>query len=100
MKTQLWKDFEEVKVMRFDFSSEIEADQTIATVHPCDVTLLDGADTSPANLLLGEPLIVGRVVLQRVQAGVPGATYHIRARATDSSDLVHVMSADLLIVKA
>lgn len=94
----LWKDFEEVKVLRFDFSGELEAGQTI-TLAERNVTLTAGVDATPEALLLGDPLVLGTEVLQRITAGAPDATYHIRARATDGSGLVHVMAADLLVVR-
>lgn len=90
------KDPAELKLVRFEFGSEIEAGQTISSVTVTS-EVVAGTDPAPAAMLVGVPQIdnTNLYVLQRVDAGVSGADYLLRALATDSAGLKHLVYATL-----
>lgn len=92
------KDPAELKLVRFEFSSEIEAGQTIASVTVTN-QVLEGTDPAVASMLVGVPQIdnTNLYVLQRVDLGVDGCDYLLRALATDSAGLKHLVYATLSV---
>jgi hypothetical protein len=82
----------EIKVVVFPFATELEAGETLngATVQS---VLASGEDSTPAQVLVGLPQVVGTDVLQRVQGRVPGAVYRLVAVASGNTGLRHMMSA-------
>jgi hypothetical protein len=92
MKTLPILDIEEIKVAVFDFDTELEAGETIATVDVTSTTA-SGTDASPELVLVGAAQVSGRQVLQRIQGRVEGATYKLRARAVGNGGLHHVIRA-------
>lgn len=85
------KDPEEIKALKFPFARELNG-ATITTVEALTVTLYKGADTSPADVKLGDPVVSGTDVLQRVQGGMDGAAYKFRVKVLDSAGNRHVMT--------
>jgi hypothetical protein len=89
------KDPAEVLVATFDYASEINSGETIASaVVTCSV--LAGTDPTPAAVLAGSASIAGGTVLQPFQGGVDGVSYTLRCAATLSpSGRVLVLAATL-----
>lgn len=89
MKTLDTMYLDEVKVVVFDFDLDLEASETIGVV---DVvcTVDSGTDATPDQTRVGTATVVGRQVLQRVIARVPGCVYKVRCKAAGSTGLVHV----------
>jgi hypothetical protein len=85
---------DEIKVVSFEFSTELEAGETISSALVTATTKI-GGDASPSAILLSAPQISGTKILQRVQAGVQGCVYSLKAKATGNGGLVHVIAADL-----
>lgn len=72
------KDPDEILVATFDFSEEIAVDETIDTA-TVTCTVLSGVDGDPVAVVDSAlPVIDGASVLQRLTAGVAGASYHLR----------------------
>lgn len=88
------KDPAEQKLVRFEFSTEIEAGQTISSV-AVTAEVLEGTDPAVASMLVGAPQIdnTNLYVLQRVDLGVDLCDYLFRALATDSAGLKHLVYA-------
>lgn len=51
-----------------------------------EVEVIEGADPTPAAILLGSPTIIGSQVFQRITDGVDGVDYALRCFATIGSD--------------
>lgn len=99
MKTLGPKDPEEIKLVKFPFANELEVGETLGSlVVTC--TVLAGADAGYATVLLGAPVLIGTDVVQRVQNGLDGVSYMLRAKATGSSGLVHVVPGVLEVKTA
>lgn len=94
------KDPEEKKLVRFEFGTEIEAGLTMSGV-VITAEVVAGSDPSPATLLDGVPVLdqTNLYALQRVTAGVDGARYLLRALATDSSGLKHLITGVLPVTR-
>ncbi|GEM_PF-1637081 len=100
--TQTWpiKDPREKLVATFQFLDEIDEGETISSAI-VDCVSIDGADTSPGNVLNGAPLIDGTTVLQVFHGGVSGGYYSLSCAATLSpSGRVLVLSAILPVLRA
>lgn len=92
-------ELDELKVIRFDFTSEVEDTTTIGTpVVTC--VLLDGVDATPANVLIGTPLINGFFATQQVRPGVAGCLYKLRATVLDGDGNKHGITCHLKVVPA
>ena len=91
------KDPEELKIIHFPFGGELESGETLSVL-VISCAIQSGVDAAAAAMPSGAPIVVGSDVYQRVQAGVDGASYLIRCKATSSTGLVHVLAA-LLDVK-
>jgi hypothetical protein len=88
---------DEVKIVRFDFSTEAEEAAGITTpVVTC--VLLDGTDASPSAVMFGAPSVNGKFVIQIVKPGVVGCFYKLRATCLDSDGAKHGMTAHLRVV--
>ena len=87
----------EIKRVKFDFSTEAAAGVTLS-LPDVDCVIWEGADATPASVLVGLPSVSGMFVEQVVQPGVVGCTYKLSAVATDSSGLRHKMSTLLKVV--
>lgn len=90
------KDPEEIKVMKFPFARELNGG-TIASVTSVTVATHTGTDATPSAVLLGAAVVSGTDVLQRVQAGVDGVTYKLRAKVVDNAGNVHVVADTLRV---
>lgn len=84
MMTTPIKDPSESVVIEFDFSAELQTIDS-ATVSIAVVGAVD--DPGVAQMLVGAAQINGASVLQRIEAGVPGARYKVRAVATGGEDV-------------
>jgi len=88
------KDPREVKMVRLEYASELEANVTIVGIER-EIATVEGSDPSPQNFLAG-PLVIDNVNsygLQVVQDGLDGCAYEIRGLATDSTGLKHLVIA-------
>jgi hypothetical protein len=89
---------DEIKLAKFDFTDEVDASATLTS--PTVVcTVHKGTDPTPANVLVGSPVVSGKEVHQKVQPGVVGVTYKLRTVVTDSSGLKHGMTGLLEVVQ-
>lgn len=99
----LWppKDPAEVLVGTFDFSSEVESGETIASA-VVSASLVAGVDADPSSLIYNgsQTTIVGATVLFGMYGGVDQATYSLRCVATLSSGRVLVLAATLPVRRA
>jgi hypothetical protein len=91
-------DFDEIKIVRFDFSTETDAAAIGTPVVTC--ALLDGIDASPGAVLYGSPIVSGFYVTQLVRSGVVGCVYKLRATCIDSDGAKHGVSGRLKILPA
>lgn len=83
----------EEKPTGFDFSGEGVSG---ALSNPLvTISVASGTDPDPDAVLVGEPSIVGLMVVQTVKYQRPRVLYLLQARATDSAGLVHTVSAYL-----
>ena len=92
------KDYQETKVLIFDFSAEMEEGETIASLTR-EVDVLQGADPLPDQVFSGDPTIAGQVAYQRMSGGVVGTQYHFRGRAVGNAGLAHVVSGTVRVVR-
>lgn len=96
MSRKIWpaKDPGETVNATFDFTAGVPEGVTLdsATVA---VSLAGGADAAASGVLAGSPTLDGSNVLQRLSAGVAGATYTVRCVATLSTGSVLVLAATL-----
>lgn len=90
------KDPEEIKVISFPFARALNG-ATITSVTYVTPSTHKGVDTTPTNVALGEPVVSGTDVLQRMQAGVSGVVYKWRAKVVDSAGNVHVATELVLV---
>lgn len=90
------KDPAEVKLVRFPFAAELEAGVTVASVAITAATLA-GTDPAPEAILNGAAVVDAATqdVLQRVTGGLDACDYKLRALATDTTGLVHLVTATL-----
>lgn len=84
----------EIKVVVFDFDSELEASESIAS-SDTTCTVLRGVDANPGAVRVGASQVVGRQVLQRVQWQAPAVLYELRCLGVGSTGLRHVVRAHL-----
>lgn len=92
-------ELDEIKIVRFDFSTEAEATASLNTpIVTC--VLLEGVDASPSAVLYGAPTVNGLYVTQQVKPGVAGCFYKLRAKVIDSDGAKHGMSCHLRVVPA
>ena len=83
------KDPEEIKIIAFPFAREL-AGAAISAVNYVTPTTYKGTDAAPGAVVVGVPVVSGTNVLQRMQAGLDGVTYRLRAKVTDVNGNVHV----------
>lgn len=93
------KHVQERVLLRFPFALEIPQGATIASVQ-MSCTTRSGTDAAAAAMLAGAATISATTgeVLQRVEAGVAGATYLVMAVATLSNGLVLVRAGELPVI--
>lgn len=91
-------ELDEIKIVRFDFSTETDALSIGTPIVTC--ALLDGVDASPSAVLYGSPIVNGLYVTQHVKPGVSGCFYKLRATCIDSDGAKHGMSCHLKVVPA
>lgn len=86
----------EIKAVKFDFTTEagLEAILTLPTV---TCVVVSGVDPSPGSMLVGAAFVDGPFVIQKVQPGVVGASYKLRALVSDASGYRHGISARLSV---
>lgn len=78
------KDPAESVVLGFDFSSELDAIDSVVV----SISVYSGADPAAAGMLSGAPQIAGAIVYHRVAGGEPGVRYKVRAVATKGDDVI------------
>lgn len=88
----------EIKAIKFDFTTEAGA-EAILSAQTVTCVVVSGTDPSPDNVKLGLPTIDGPFVVQKVQPGVVGCVYKLRALASDATGLRHAVSSRLSVVQ-
>ena len=92
----------EIKAVVFDFGlRELEEDETISNI--LGVTCrryLGGPDADPDEVIVGDPSVVGRTVVQEVGYRQYGTTYLLQCTIQGSTGLRHTLSALLPQVSA
>lgn len=88
------KDPREKLVATFSFGPELDPGESIVGFL-VDCTSVDGADTSPSEVLDGTASLVGSDVLQPFRGGIAGSSYLLDCTATLSSGRVLVLAAIL-----
>lgn len=86
-------DPDEIKVVRAPFGDELVAQGsglTLAAAHATTVKVLSGTDANAAQLIVGDPVIDGTDVLQRIKGRLDGVAYRLKFKATDSAGGIHV----------
>lgn len=88
----------ELKLLKFNGSSEMEPGETIASVSR-QIRLIAGDDTNPASHFVGAAAVSGQLVLQRFEAtaAMRGNRYEVSMLITDGSGLVHRIDAELAV---
>lgn len=80
----------EVKVITFDFIEQLSSVTGVTLVTASiTVDVIDGADPSPNDMILGVHAIDGIKVRQGITGGLDGTSYAFRCLATDSNGLQH-----------
>lgn len=83
----------EGKIAVFDFAGE---GVTGALTSPAvTISTIRGADAAPDDLKVGDPVVVGNEVHQKIAYKVPNVRYLLQATATDAAGLPHTISAYL-----
>jgi hypothetical protein len=90
------KDPQEVKLIRFEYSTEVETGATLVSIDT-SISVVEGTDPAPGLVLEGAIVIDNEKLLglQRVKGGIDGCNYEIRALATDSNGFEHLVVATL-----
>jgi hypothetical protein len=84
-------ELDEIKLVKFNFLDEagegavLSSPSVVCTTHK-------GVDAGPAAVLVGVPTVVGSEVHQKIQPGIVGVTYKLRATVMDSAGLKHGMT--------
>lgn len=87
---------DEIKMLRFDFTSEAGPGATLSSPE-VTCTTYEGVDPAPA-VKIGAPTVVGSEVHQKVQGTLAGVTYKVRATVSDSDGLRHGITGYLEVV--
>lgn len=82
----------------FDFTSLLAEGEELAAAE-ISVSVFSGADSSPADLLSGSPVIDSPRVTQAFQGGSVGATYTVLCLAGTCNDQLHSLAAYLSILR-
>lgn len=92
-------DLDEVKLLRFDFSSDSAVSATaILSVPTVTVQTYRGSDATPNAIKDGAAVVSGLTVVQRVKPGLVGVIYKIRVTVLDNSGQVHGITGLLEVV--
>ncbi len=75
---------DEVLDITFDYVDSLEAGETLVSA-VVTVSIRKGADSTPAAILSGSPVVSSPYVVQRVINGVSGATYNLKCLATTNT---------------
>ena len=83
------KDPGEIVPVSFDFSADVATGATV-TLISVSVSVVDGADPAPANILAGAATASGATVVQWITGGLDATRYKLRCRvaASDGQTLV------------
>ena len=83
-----YKDPSEILDISFNLTERVDD----ASVTSASVSVACDGDVDVSSFMLGEPTIIGAIVLQRVQCGTAGNTYFLRLQAglSDGRILVEV----------
>ena len=92
----------ELKPVVFDFGEhELEAEETISEILTVTARTYGGRpDADASEILLGDPEVVGRTVVQEVGSRQYGTTYLLQCTVRGSTNLRHTLSATLPAVAA
>lgn len=86
----------EIKTLTFDFTAEAKSGAVLSAPSVV-VEVLSGTDLTPSNVKLGVATVDGLNVLQKVQPGVVGCVYKLRALVSDAAGNRHGISVKLQV---
>lgn len=72
-------------ILTFDFLDELATGETLAGTPTVTVSVIEGVDAAPAELLNGAAAIVGAAVLVPVDPTVSGVDYRIKVLVSTSN---------------
>ena len=78
------KRLSEVIPVAFDLQNVLADGETISTSPTWEVTVEEGTDLNPENILSGAAAISGTQIIQKVTGGVEGVKYKIIGKAVTS----------------
>lgn len=96
MKLLPEKDPAEIVPVTFDFAPDVASGATVTPVS-VTVSVLNGQDGSPGDVLQGAASATSAKVVQWIKAGVDGARYKLRCTVTTSDLQTLVLSATLQV---
>lgn len=99
MKLLPQKDPTEIVPVTFDFAPDIASGATVTPVS-VTVTVINGSDSNPGDVLQGAASAVGAKVVQWIKAGQAGVSYAIRCVATATDGQTLVLTSRLDVVAA
>jgi len=83
----------------FNYASELESGETIASVS-LTIEVTNGVDATPAAVMSGSPVIQTGDVVQLIQGGVARVTYAFLCLATTSAGRILARAAKLPVQNA
>jgi len=99
MKLLPQKDPTEIVPITFDFAPDIASGATVTPVS-VDVSVLNGEDSAPGDMLQGAASATGAKVVQWIKAGKAGVSYAMRCVATATDGQTLVLTSRLDVVAA
>lgn len=90
------KDPDEEYPLVFGLASFLKGETIVANPGPTiTVTVEDGLDPAPQNILVGNPVIAGNDITQSVRGGLDNVSYELRLKFTTSAGKKYVATATL-----
>jgi hypothetical protein len=86
----------ESELFTFDFSEVLVSGETIIGAN-CSVSVMNGTDPTPNNILISSPLVSTPTVAQRIDNGVADTVYRIAMTIDTSAGNTYTGLADLPI---
>lgn len=93
------KDPAEIIPLTFEFGPLLD-EQTISGAPVVEVTVYEGYDATPADVLSGSVVVVGTRVRQNATGGVLGVEYLIRVTVTTNTGLKYTLGRVLPVKSA
>lgn len=89
----------ETQSYQFDFTSRMAISETIST-QSVSAAVYSGTDASPSAIISGSATASGKVVSQKITAGVVGVTYYLTCTITTSASQTLQLAAFMTIIPA